>query len=55
MSATGPESYYHRPRPCTLLIDEIETIWDAIAAGDDWPLFAAKLALIGEMRATGGG
>ena len=44
--------YYQRPRPCTLLIDEIETIWDAIAVGDDWSLFAAKLNTIGEMRAA---
>ena len=45
-------AYYQRPRPCTLLIDEIEAIWDAIAARDDWSLFAAKLEAIGEMRAA---
>ena len=44
--------YFQRPRPCTLLIDEIETLWDAIAGGDDWSLFAAKLAEIGELRAA---
>ena len=42
--------YYREPRPCTLLIDEIETIWDAIAARDDWSLFIAKLAAIAVMR-----
>jgi uncharacterized protein YdiU (UPF0061 family) len=42
--------YFQRPRPCTLLIDEIETLWDAIAARDDWSLFAAKLDQIAEMR-----
>lgn len=57
---TAPErlatAYYQRPRPCTLLIDEIEAIWDAIAASsegtmrDDWAPFAAKLAAIEEMR-----
>jgi uncharacterized protein YdiU (UPF0061 family) len=47
--------YYQRPRPCTLLIDEIETIWDAIATRDDWSLFEAKLAAIAEMRVALGG
>jgi len=47
--------YYQRSRPCTLLIDEIETIWDAIAARDDWSLFEAKLAAIAEMRVALGG
>ncbi len=42
--------YYRRPRPCTLLIDEIEALWDAIAARDDWSLFIAKLVEIEEMR-----
>jgi uncharacterized protein YdiU (UPF0061 family) len=56
---TAPERlatpYYRRLRPCTLLIDEIETIWDAIAARDDWSLFEAKLAAIEEMRLALGG
>jgi uncharacterized protein YdiU (UPF0061 family) len=43
-------TYYQRPRPCTLLIDEIEAIWDAIARRDDWSLFAAKLSEIAMMR-----
>ncbi len=42
--------YYERPRPCTLLIDEIEALWDAIAGRDDWSPFDAKLAAIEEMR-----
>lgn len=45
-------AYYQRPRPCTLLIDEIETLWDAIAARDDWSLFTAKLEEIDAMRAA---
>jgi uncharacterized protein YdiU (UPF0061 family) len=44
--------YFQRPRPCTLLIDEIETLWDAIAARDDWSLFTAQLDRISEMRLT---
>ncbi len=37
-------------RPCTLLIDEIEALWDAIAARDDWSLFTSKLEQIDAMR-----
>ena len=32
--------------PCELLVDEIETIWGAIAAADDWSAFHEKLARI---------
>jgi uncharacterized protein YdiU (UPF0061 family) len=45
-------AYYQRLSPCTLLIDEIEALWDAIAARDDWSLFDAKLGAIAEMRAA---
>ena len=37
-------------QPCTLLIDEIEAIWEAIAARDDWSLFEAKFDDIGQRR-----
>lgn len=43
-------TYFQQPRPCTLLIDEIETLWDAIAGADDWSLFDAKLGAIEGMR-----
>ena len=42
--------YFQHERPCTLLIDEIESIWDAIAQNDDWSRFEAKLSAIDEMR-----
>jgi uncharacterized protein YdiU (UPF0061 family) len=42
--------YFARTAPCTLLIDEIESIWDAIAQRDDWAPFEAKLLRIDEMR-----
>lgn len=38
--------YFDRDRPCTLLIDEIESIWSAIAERDDWSPFEAKVAEI---------
>ena len=34
--------YFEGERPCTLLIDEIEAIWSAIAERDDWSRFDAK-------------
>ncbi|HQT53669.1 MAG TPA: hypothetical protein PKX06_09345, partial [Phenylobacterium sp.] len=36
--------------PEELLIDEIEAIWDRIAAEDDWTAFHAKLARIEAAR-----
>jgi uncharacterized protein YdiU (UPF0061 family) len=45
-------AYYRRTRPTTLLIDEIETLWDAIATRDDWSLFTAKVEAIAAMRAS---
>jgi uncharacterized protein YdiU (UPF0061 family) len=44
--------YYQRAEPCSLLYDEIEAIWTAIDARDDWSLFEAKLTAIDELRAA---
>ena len=33
-----------------MLIEEVETIWSAIAERDDWKPFEAKLSRIDEMR-----
>ncbi len=38
--------YFQGQAPCTLLIDEIEEIWDAIAERDDWSRFEDKIARI---------
>jgi hypothetical protein len=48
------EPYFQRDRPCSLLIDEIEAIWDAIDADDDWGPFEAKVAEIRAMGAAHG-
>jgi len=48
-------AYYDNDRPCTLLIDEIESIWSAIAEHDDWNPFHRKIDQIRDMgsaRAT---
>ena len=41
--------YFSREKPTTLLIDEIEWIWDAIAKDDDWSRFEAKIHDIRDM------
>jgi uncharacterized protein YdiU (UPF0061 family) len=41
--------YFRGERPCTVLIDEVEAIWDPIAAADDWSAFHAKVAAIRDM------
>jgi protein adenylyltransferase len=43
-------AYFDGEGPCTLLIDEIESIWSAIAERDDWAPFEAKLLHIREVR-----
>jgi uncharacterized protein YdiU (UPF0061 family) len=45
-------AYWSDPDPCGLLIDEIETIWAAIAERDDWSPFHAKVAAIRRMSAA---
>jgi uncharacterized protein YdiU (UPF0061 family) len=45
--------YWQRPAPCTLLIDDIEALWAAIAERDDWGPFAAKLDEIEALRLAG--
>ncbi|MDQ3144218.1 MAG: selenoprotein O, partial [Pseudomonadota bacterium] len=41
--------YWSDPAPCSLLIDEVEAIWAAIAERDDWMPFEAKIAAIRRM------
>jgi uncharacterized protein YdiU (UPF0061 family) len=44
--------YLQRATPHTMLIDEVEALWAAIAERDDWSLFEAKLGQLEEMRAA---
>ncbi len=44
--------YFGREAPCTMLIDEVEAIWEPIAREDDWSAFDRKLADIAELRAA---
>src|SRR3546814_2892457 len=43
---------YWRGAPCSMLIDEVETIWTAIDTRDDWRPFDAKIVTIREMGAA---
>lgn len=49
-SAQPQHPYFKGEAPCTLLIDEVESIWQAIAERDDWSLLDAK---VGAIRAMG--
>ena len=42
-------AYWSDPAPCSMLIDEVEAIWAAIATNDDWAPFEAKVAAIRRM------
>jgi uncharacterized protein YdiU (UPF0061 family) len=41
--------YWSDPVPCSMLIDEVEAIWAAIADNDDWQPFEAKIEAIRRM------
>ncbi|HXI86053.1 MAG TPA: protein adenylyltransferase SelO family protein, partial [Parvularculaceae bacterium] len=43
-------AYFARAEPTTMLIDEVEAIWAAIAEKDDWSRLYAKLDDIAVMR-----
>ncbi|MGL4974144.1 MAG: protein adenylyltransferase SelO family protein [Bosea sp. (in: a-proteobacteria)] len=44
--------YFSAERPQTMLIDEVERIWDAIDTREDWAPFEAKITAIREMGAA---
>jgi uncharacterized protein YdiU (UPF0061 family) len=44
--------YFGRAEPVTMLIDEVEAIWDAIAARDDWSALERKRRDIDDIRAA---
>jgi uncharacterized protein YdiU (UPF0061 family) len=41
--------YWSDSEPCSMHIDEVEAIWDAIAERDDWAPFDAKIAAVRRM------
>ncbi len=49
-SAVPAHPSFQRPRPTSLLIEDVEGLWSPIAERDDWSLFEAKLAEIDQAR-----
>ena len=41
--------YWSDPAPCSMHIDEVETIWGAIAERDDWQPFYNKVNAVRRM------
>jgi uncharacterized protein YdiU (UPF0061 family) len=41
--------YWSDSEPCSMHIDEVEAIWDAVAERDDWAPFDAKIAAVRRM------
>ncbi|MEO7034739.1 MAG: hypothetical protein ABI548_12600 [Polyangiaceae bacterium] len=54
-SPTNPSAlaqpYFQRTEPCTLVLNEVERLWSAIAEQDDWVPFEQKVADIRELGA----
>ena len=46
----GAHPYWARPIPVSLVIEEVEALWEPIAARDDWSRFEAKLSDIAELK-----
>ncbi len=45
-----PGHPYFEGAPCTMLVEDVQAVWEPIASGDDWGPFHAKLAAIEVMR-----
>jgi hypothetical protein len=41
--------YWSDAEPCSMHIEEVEAIWEAIASKDDWSPFEAKIAAVRRM------
>ena len=44
--------YWHNPIPCSMHIEEVESIWAAIAEDDDWNRLSVKIRDIRDMGAA---
>ncbi|MFN3607550.1 MAG: protein adenylyltransferase SelO family protein [Hyphomonas sp.] len=44
------EAYFQQSQPASLVIDEVEALWNPIAEADDWSLFDAKIRHIEQAR-----
>jgi len=48
-AVAGDHAYWSGPAPQSMLIDEVEAIWSAIAERDDWQPLAGKIAAVRRM------
>lgn len=48
--AAARHPYWAGDAPCSMHIDEVEAIWAAIDARDDWSVLERKIAQIGQLR-----
>lgn len=48
-ASADKDIYWERQTPCSMLIDEVEAIWDAIAENDNWEPLYAKIADIRDL------
>jgi serine/tyrosine/threonine adenylyltransferase len=42
--------YFQRLEPVSLVIEEVEALWEGIALRDDWSVFEAKIAAIEDLK-----
>lgn len=49
-AAKAQHTYFKKDKACSLLIDELESLWAPIAEKDDWSLFEKKLQEIRSFR-----
>ncbi len=54
VGAVRSHPYFTAGAPCTMLVDEVEALWEPIAAADDWSAFHSKLAAIDAMATAYG-
>ncbi len=51
-STANTHTYWSDEAPCTMLIEEVESLWQSIADQDDWAPLATKLTAIRRMGAA---
>jgi serine/tyrosine/threonine adenylyltransferase len=51
-SGTLSQPYWLSAKPCSMLIEEVEHVWSAIALADDWAPLMQKVEAIASMRAA---
>ena len=47
--AAREHAYWDGDGPCSMHIEEVESLWSAIAEHDDWTAFEAKVAAVRRM------